>query len=213
MSKDCSKLHSLVRQAKPLAFHYDAGSIPANGIYVLFEAGEDAHGGQRIVRVGTHTGDNQLPSRLNQHFVKENKDRSIFRKNIGRALLKRANDPFLKWWDLDLTTSEAKRRYAREIDSSKQQRIEAKVTKYIQEKFTFGVFRVDDKATRLDLESKMISTVSLCKECGPSDRWLGRYSPKAKIQDSGLWLVNELRKEPLADEDFANLEQFIRGAI
>lgn len=213
MSKNCSRLHSLVRQAKPSAFPYDEGIIPANGIYVLFEAGEDAHGGQRTVRVGTHTGDNQLPSRLNQHFVKENKDRSIFRKNIGRALRKRPNDPFLKWWNLDLTTSDAKRRYASGIDSSRQRRIEAKVIKYIQENFTFMVFRVDDKATRLELESKMISTVSLCKECDPSDRWLGRYSPKAKIRDSGLWLVNELHKEPLAEEDFANLEQIIRGAV
>lgn len=210
MGKDCSKLHCLVHQGKPLVFPYDARSIPANGIYVLFEAGEYAHGGQRIVRVGTHTGDNQLLSRLNQHFVQENKDRSIFRKNIGRALLKRANNPFLKWWDLDLTTSEAKRKFAGKIDSAMQRRVEAKVTKYIQENFTFMVFRVNDKATRLDLESKMISTVSLCKECAPSDRWLGRYSPKAKIRDSGLWLVNELHKEPLAEEDFAHLEQFIR---
>ena len=39
----------------------------------------------RIVRIGTHTGENQLRSRLMQHFVKENKNRSIFRKNIGRC--------------------------------------------------------------------------------------------------------------------------------
>jgi len=35
-----------------------------------------------------------MPSRLLQHFVMENKDRSIFRKNIGRALLARAGDPY-----------------------------------------------------------------------------------------------------------------------
>jgi hypothetical protein len=33
-----------------------------------------------------------MPSRLFQHFVIENKGRSIFRENIGRALLAAAGD-------------------------------------------------------------------------------------------------------------------------
>jgi len=41
---------------------------------------------------------------LYQHYhVNENKDRSIFRKNIGRALLDKNKDPYLKIWELDLT--------------------------------------------------------------------------------------------------------------
>ena len=62
---------------------------------VLFETGELAHGADRIVWVGTHTGSNEMPSRLKQHFLKENKDRSIFRKNIGRALLNRRRTLYL----------------------------------------------------------------------------------------------------------------------
>jgi len=31
--------------------------------------------------------------------VNENKDRSIFRKNIGRALLNKDNDPFIEQWN------------------------------------------------------------------------------------------------------------------
>ena len=38
----------------------------------------------------------------------ENKDRSIFRKNIGRAILNKNQDPFLGQWELDLTTRKAK---------------------------------------------------------------------------------------------------------
>jgi hypothetical protein len=76
-------------------------AFPLNGIYILFEKGETAHDTNRIVRVGTYPGDKQLRSR--QHFLVENKDRSIFRKNIGRALLRRGQDPFLPLWELDRT--------------------------------------------------------------------------------------------------------------
>jgi hypothetical protein len=113
---------------------------------------------------------------------RKNKDRSIFRKNVGRAPLNRSNDPFLAHWELDLTTGEAKREYATGIDFAKQRAVEAQVTKYIQEQFTFVALRVDDKATRLDLGAKMISTVSLCDEWGPSNQWLGFHSPKRSSQ-------------------------------
>ena len=82
----------------------------------------------RVVRVGTHTGANQLPSRLAQHFLKPNKDRSIFRKNIGRALLNRAHDPFLEQWEIDLTPSGAKQRYWDVIDFARLKVVEADVS-------------------------------------------------------------------------------------
>ena len=83
-----------------LKFPFDKKKIPLNGIYILFEKGEFAHNTNRIVRIGTHTGNNQLHSRLFQHFLNENKDRSIFRKNIGRALLNKERDTFLEKWEL-----------------------------------------------------------------------------------------------------------------
>lgn len=79
---------------------------------MVFEEGEYAHGGSRVVRVGSRTGDDQLPFRLTQHFLLENKDRSIFRKNIGCALLNRDGDPFLAQWEQDLTSSAKKTRAA-----------------------------------------------------------------------------------------------------
>jgi hypothetical protein len=48
------------------------------------------------------------------------------------------------------------------------------------------VLPIDDKANRLALESKIISTISTCTDCGPSKQWLGLYSPKEKIRKSGL---------------------------
>jgi hypothetical protein len=180
--------------------------LPRNGIYILFEAGETAHGTDRIVRVGTHTGQNQLRSRLRQHFVKENKDRSIFRKNIGRSLLNKEQDLYLSEWEIDLTTRKAKQEFASRIDPVKQRSIERRVSDYVRNNLTFVVFRVDDKVERLYWESRLISTLSRCDDCRPSGNWLGQFSPKHQIRDSGLWLVNELYKEALTQEDMARLE-------
>jgi len=36
------------------------------------------------------------------------------------------------------------------------------------------------------------------------------FSPKEKIRKSGLWLVNELWKTPLTDEDMIELEKIIK---
>jgi hypothetical protein len=191
-------------------FPFNREEIPRNGIYILFERGELAHGTDRIVRIGTHTGNNQLCSRLFQHFLIENKDRSIFRKNIGRALLNQDNDAFLEHWELDLTTSAAKELYSDTVDRVKLKTIEKKVTAYIQQSFTFVVFPVEDKVKRLGIESKIISTVSLCDECRPSQSWLGLVSPKEKIRRSGLWIVNELWKSALSPSDMDELKLIVR---
>jgi hypothetical protein len=209
MSQICFKLHQLFNSLPRFHVPFDINEIPRNGIYALFEQGEYAHGVNRIVRIGSHTGDNQLRSRLQQHFIHENKDRSIFRKNIGRAFLNKSKDPYLKEWELDLTSHHAKSKYSGVIDAVKQSRIEQQVTEYLQRNFSFTVFHVDDKANRLIWESKIISSISLCGECKPSQEWLGKYSPKDKIRESGLWLVNELYKQCLQDNEFAILEREI----
>ena len=200
----CEALHEWANSLPILRFPFDDSAIPLNGIYVIFERGEVGHGSiNRIVRVGTHTGTNQLRSRLRQHFLVENKDRSIFRKNIGRALLNRDHDPFLPTWELDRTSRLARAQHI--IDFDRQNSVEVIVSKYIREHFTFAVVRVDERTQRLRLESKMISTISLCDACRPSAEWLGLFSPKDKIRASGLWLVNELYKEPLSVGDLEAL--------
>jgi hypothetical protein len=201
MSTICSQLHSLARRGSEHSFPFDRARLPLNGIYLLFETGEEAHGSSRIVRVGTHTGDGQLPARLVQHFVQENKDRSIFRKNIGRALLNRSGDAYLAEWELDRTSRAARQRHGIERDIEKRRTVERDVTEYLQRHFTFVVFRVDQKPDRLRLESRIISTLSNCDACRPSACWLGLSSPKDRVRQCGLWLVNELYKEPLTEAD------------
>jgi hypothetical protein len=211
MSKECEAIHVLVRKLERHNFPFSESHIPLNGIYILFEKGEHGHGGGRIVRIGTHTGENQLHSRLKQHFLNENKDRSIFRKNIGRSLLKQNNDPFLEFWELDLTTRKAHDKYSNLIDFEYQKSIESRVSQYIQGNFSFCVFEVNDKTKRLEIESKIISTVSWCKNCGPSKNWLGSSSPKQKIVESGLWLVNELYKTPFDASGIEGVSELIKG--
>jgi len=206
MSKKCAKIHKLFNRRERFHFPFNKKSIPLNGIYILFEKGESAHDADRIVRIGTHRGVNKLFSRLNEHFVKENKDRSIFRKNIGRAILKRDSDPYLEIWERKLTSKKQKQKYGHLLDPVRQKEIEREVTHYIRDSFSFCVFQVDEKEKRIKLESKIISTVSLCGECGPSTGWLGLHSPKGKIRESGLWLVNELYKEPLTEKEINDLD-------
>ena len=210
MSEVCATSHHLFNQLEHFKFPFELNKIPRNGLYILFEAGENSHDVKRVVRVGTHTGDNQLRSRLQQHFIKENKDRSIFRKNIGRAILNRSRDPFLEQWNWDLTTREAKNTYSHLVDWCKQKEVEKQVTAYIQGHFSFVIFEVREKAKRLSIESKIISTVSRCDVCRPSAKWLGLHSPKSKISQSGLWLVNELHKEPLSEIDLAELKNLVQ---
>ncbi len=209
MIEACNLLHQLFNARPRLRVPFEPGQIPLNGIYILFEKGEFAHEGDRIVRVGTHTGSNQLPSRLKQHFITENKDRSIFRKNIGRCLLNKVNDGFLEQWEQDLTTSAAKSKYKAMIDAVKMQTVERQVSDYMQQNFSFLVFQVGEKQKRLEFESKIISTVSLCRECAPSDHWLGLFSPKEKVKASGLWLVNELYKTPFSVKEIEELKNYL----
>ncbi|MBI5791640.1 MAG: hypothetical protein HZA63_09210 [Rhodocyclales bacterium] len=211
MSDTCAQLHQALRALERHRFPFDPKRILSNGLYVLFEKGEISHGGDRIVRVGTHTGEAQLRSRLKQHFITPSKDRSIFRKNIGRALLNRNHDPFIREWEFDLTTRKAKDELGPLVDLKKQAEVERQVSAYIQEQFEFVVIAEGEKSARLDLEAKLVSTVSHCRDCGPSTSWFGLSSPKDKIRESGLWQVNELYGEGLSAADLARIRASVKS--
>ena len=210
MSELCAALHEWARGKERIGFPFDGESIPSNGIYLLFEKREKGHRGDRIVRVGTHRGDGNLFSRLREHFLVENKDRSIFWKNIGRALLAKDGDPFLAQWELDLTSHEGKVANIGKVDQLKKDRTEKNVTNCIQERFSFVIIPIGrGKETRHVLEERLISTVSLCEECKVSKNWLGSYSPVEKIRESGLWNVQGLWKTPIGSSDLRTIRASI----
>ena len=64
MSDACRFLHERLAQLTRLGADHSPSDVPLNGVYVMFERGERAHGTDRIVRVGTHSGGGNLRQRL-----------------------------------------------------------------------------------------------------------------------------------------------------
>jgi len=201
MTAACQYLHDTLSRL-PRLKREDFAKIPDNGIYVLFETGEQGHGGQRVVRVGTHRGQNNLPGRIREHLYKTNKDRSIFRKHVGRCLLAKAGDPFLAQWEIDLTTKASRALNEGKVDKTRLQEVEADVTRYMLENFSFAVLQFDSAADRRDYEEALLSTVYHCPECGPSETWLGKHHPTSEnLKTCGLWNVQSLTGKVLSLDD------------
>jgi hypothetical protein len=210
----CEQLHNILRKGKRFDFISGFNGLPEKGIYVLYEKNEIGHGGDRIVRIGTHgtnKENNEFISRLKQHFIKENKNRSIFRKHIGRAMLNKANDDYLEKWNLDTTSKADKIKNTPLIDKDREEEIERQVSTYIQSNFYFVILEVNTSKERDYFESRLIGTVSNCKICKASNKWLGNYSPRTnsgkKIIGSGLWNVDKLYSPSLTEEELKTIEK------
>jgi hypothetical protein len=202
-------------------------SLPNNGIYSLYEKGELwGHGGAepRIVRIGTHK-DGNFRSRIAEHYLLDESkmnfdrnrpaphERSIFRKNIGRALLNSRKDPYLPVWEIDFTSkaSREKSGHLRDVQTEKQ--VEAEVTQLIRENFSFRFIEIENQSRRMGrrgLESHLIGTVARCGHCQPSGSWLGNHSPKREIRESGLWLVHHLHAESISEEERGMIAQAVQ---
>jgi hypothetical protein len=205
-----------------MAYPFDREQLPENGIYFFYEKGEVwGHGGNqpRIVRIGTHREGN-FRSRIAEHFllneVKMNfdvtkpppHDRSIFRKHIGRALLNQSHSPYIAVWNIDFMRRENLKRHAHLRDIQDERRIEAEVTRLLREDFSFRFVALEGQVARMGpggLEARLIGTLARCEVCRPSPDWLGQHSPEEKIRQSGLWLVHNLRSEPLTESDKGRL--------
>lgn len=202
MSCSCQTIHSYANSLLKYREGFTLEELPKNGVYLLFEENEFSHGSNRIVRVGTHKSEGGLGKRLYEHIYKPNKDRSIFRKHIGRCLLD--GDPFLEHWNICLTSRAAKLKYGDSIDFKKQQSVEEAVTNYITVKFSFAVIQVETKQKRLKVESSLLATISNCEECLPSMGWLGLKHQNPTIR-KGLWNIQGLGGPKLTVDEVDNI--------
>jgi hypothetical protein len=192
MTDACQYLHDTL-SCLPRLRREDLAQAPDNGIYVLFEKGEEGHGVERIVRIGTHTGQNNLAPRIREHLYTPNKDRSIFRKHVGRCLLAKESDPFLTQWQIDLTTKASRAMNGHKVDKARLKQVENEVTRYMTENFSFSALRFDTQTERLQYEASLISTIFNCRDCGPSETWLGKSHPtSAVMRGCGLWNMQGL---------------------
>jgi hypothetical protein len=116
-----------------------------------------------------------------EHLYTPNKDRSIFRKHVGRCLLAKDEAPFLAQWEIDLTPKTSREMNAHKVDKVRLQEVETEVTRYMNENFSFVVLRFDSQAERLHLVECLLSTIFRCRDCGPSGTWLGKFHPTSAV--------------------------------
>ena len=87
---------------------------------------------------------------------------------------------------------------------AKEKKVEAEITRILRKKFSFRFIMLDSQVKRMGtegLESSLIGTFASCKLCRPSSSWLGNYSPKHQIKESGLWLVQHLNSDAINEND------------
>ncbi|MBF0565030.1 MAG: hypothetical protein HQK89_07300 [Nitrospirae bacterium] len=219
----CIWLHEQLAQLPLIRYPFNLDKLPNNGIYFFYEQGEHLtidENQLRIVRIGTHRGDGEFNSRINQHYRLDlpqkikleidqstPKDRSIFRKNIGRVLLSKYNPDYLPIWDVDLTLPNNRKKYKTDINIQTQETLEDEISKILREKFSFRYLLVNTEEERINLESSLIGTVAYNIICKPSQSWLGIASPLLKIKESGLWQTQHLKANPISkDEKISILE-------
>lgn len=168
---------------------------PQRGVYFFLEPGEqrsDTGNGPRVVRVGTHAVRRGAKSTLWQRLHRHRGNRlgggnhrgSVFRSLLGEALISQERLNFPDWsiGNFAVTT-------VRQAELP----LELRVSKII------GVMNVlwlpiDDEAGPNSLRSfieqnaiGLLSNYQRAEFDRRSPQWLGRYSPREKVKNSGLW--------------------------
>ena len=179
VSQLCNRVHEIL-EVLP-SWKFPSNHLPKQGLYFFYEDGEiTSHTGKpRIVRVGTHGPNRTLKRRLRDHY-NGNREGSIFRKELGSALLKRsgASEDQIREW-------RKKRKLSRSWHTF--EKIERQVSEILRLKFTFKALSVDTEEERSHLEETIIPTLAACSKCQPSNDWLGKFAWKETIISSGLW--------------------------
>jgi hypothetical protein len=128
-------------------------------------------------------------------------DRSIFRKNLGRALLNRGRDEYLRVWEIDFTLRANRNQVAHVRAVDKERGVERDISRLLRGHFSFRAIAVDDRTERTRLEKHLIGTLADCRSCSPSRDWLGSHSPEGKIARGKLWQVQHLTADPIGARD------------
>ncbi len=206
MSQKCERLHEILKEGKkfradPFKDENVKKELKCHGLYIFYEEGETGHGGDRIVRVGRAISEkNTIYLRNSNHFATKphyTKDNSIFRKQIGRAILCDKPERLNNW-----NIKREKKGYIPDRET------EEKVSEHLK-KCYFVAIAIEDRKKIEELEKKMTVTVAQCNECKPSENWLGKKSPQGRIRQYGLWQELNLQGGELSDDDLDEIEKYL----
>lgn len=179
--------------------------LPTRGVYFFAEPGElrkSRPPTTRVVRVGTHAvsagAKSTLRSRLKQHLGTRsgggNHRGSIFRLHVGAALLAR-EDKAIPTWGVG-SSKPAKLRGSESLRAA-EAAWEQTVSTYISSMPLLWIDVPDEpgsQSQRAYIERNAIALLSSrgSKQDPPSPGWLGRFSPRQEIRESGLWNLNHV---------------------
>lgn len=186
---------------------------PNRGVYFFFEEGENrsnASNVQRVVRVGTHAVSrgavSTLWGRLRTHKGTPdglgNHRGSIFRLHIGNALLRQmgAQNKLLTWGKGQAANKDIKRG---------EEWMERQVSDYLGNKMSILWLNIGDAPSALSdrafIERNAIALISNNRHPvdTPSHEWLGQFSDKEEIRESGLWNIRHV--DDAYDPKFINI--------
>ena len=203
-------IHEYFNNQKRYLFPYDRKNLKeltdSNGLYVLFEKGEKYNGFDRIVRIGSHDGNDRLIKRLGNHFNSKKHRSSVFRKHIGRCFLNIAEDKYLEHWNRPFKSKVEKEFHKEFVDLEYEKLYEEKVTEHIQRNLTFAIIpKIYDKLKRDRIEEGLISSLNQSEKKISSDNWLGNFHPDKRIQNAKIWNIEYLKHRPLSLKEFKEL--------
>ena len=194
-----AEIYALISRLPRYNYLTDARFLPNNGIYFFFEKGENRIGsGERLVRVGTHRGQDRLRKRLNYHF-KGTRDTSVFRKHIGGAIISKQG------------LGEKRLRNWHSNEGRPDTEMEEKVSLTLQDNFSFTCLEVNNVVERLSLEEGLIALFASDMEETPSSCWLGHYAANQRIRQSGLWNSEHVDGKPLTVKQLQQFKELVDG--
>jgi hypothetical protein len=177
------------------------GNLPSHGVYFFFDDLEaTAFSGilPRLVRIGTHgvskgsvaTLRNRLRTHLGTRAGTGNHRASVFRLHVGRAIIERESlqEEFPHW---------GKGQSAGREIADPEAPMEKRVSEYIGSLRVLFIPVLDSAgigSMRATIERQFIAmfTESFCPIESGSLNWLGRFSDKPAIQETGLWNVRDV---------------------